>query len=87
MDCSEGSKCLQVMRERCDDVLCVVFLQQLRQQVEAEQAVATGLCHQLEEVQQAKQEAAQVKFCHSSSCCLLHSRHLQHIKSRSCYCL
>ena len=61
------------MRERCDDVLCVVFLQQLRQQVGAEQSVAAALCHQLEEVQQAKQEAAQVKFVTAAldACCTL----------------
>ncbi len=48
------------MRERCDNVLCVVFLQQQKQEMEAEQAVATALRRQVEEVQQAQQEAAQV---------------------------
>lgn len=41
--------------------MCVVFLQQHKQEVEAEQAVATALRRQLEEVQQAKQEVAQVE--------------------------
>ncbi len=61
------------MRERCDDVLCVVFLQQHKQQVEAEQSVATALRRQLEEVQQAKQEAAQVELVTAalSACCTL----------------
>ncbi len=61
------------MCERCGDVLCVVFLQQQKQEVEAEQAVATALRRQLEEVQQAQQEAAQVGSVTPalSACCTL----------------
>ena len=41
---------------------CDVFLQQHKQEVEAEQSMATALRRQLEEVQQAQQDAAQVNF-------------------------
>ncbi len=48
------------MRERCADVYCVVFLQQHEQEVEAERSVARALRRQMEEVQQAQQNTAQV---------------------------
>lgn len=61
------------MRERSDVVLYAVFLQKHRQQVEAEQSKETALRRQLEEVQQAKQEAAQVESVTSPlfACCTL----------------
>ena len=51
---------------------CDVFLQQHKQEVEAEQSVATALRRQLEEVQQAQQDAAQVNFVMAtfSACCI-----------------
>ena len=61
------------MLDRCGDVLCVVFMQQQKQQVKAEQALATALRRQLEEVPQAKQQAAQVESVTPllSACCTL----------------
>ena len=52
---------------------CDVFLQQHKQEVEAEHSVATALRHQLEEVQQAQQDAAQVRFVMATlcACCTL----------------
>ncbi len=71
-----------------------MFLQQHKQEVGPEQSVATALRHQLKEVQQAKQDAAQVNFVMAtlSACCTLgtyvnyesvsalHARHIQHMK-------
>ncbi len=59
------------MPDRPADVLPVVLLQQHQQEVEAEQSVASALRRQMEEVQQAQQEAAQVNFVTAalSACC------------------